>query len=143
MPRFLEGKAGAKSLCNQFGGVAAECHIFCGEKLTTAYGLSQVHNLAKKNSPAAQEVASCGANCSFSGGFEEVCLRSTCHRESSAHLKATATATLSMVCKIQQGSKEINVWSRKSTIAKSQSLTVLLHRTWLSRSGTSAAVLSA
>ena len=28
MPRFLEGKAGAKSLYNQFGGVATECHIF-------------------------------------------------------------------------------------------------------------------
>ena len=29
LPRFLEGKAGAKSLYNQFGGVATECHILC------------------------------------------------------------------------------------------------------------------
>ena len=43
MPRFLEGKAGAKSLYNPFEGVATECHIFCAGKVTTAYGLSQVH----------------------------------------------------------------------------------------------------
>ena len=43
MPRFLEGKAGAKSLYNQFGWVATECHIFCEEKFTTVVGLSQVH----------------------------------------------------------------------------------------------------
>jgi hypothetical protein len=43
MPRFLEGKAGAKSLYNQFRRVVTECHIFCEEKVTTAAGLSQVH----------------------------------------------------------------------------------------------------
>jgi hypothetical protein len=43
MPRFLEGKAGAKSLYNQFRRVVTECHIFCEEKATTVAGLSQVH----------------------------------------------------------------------------------------------------
>jgi hypothetical protein len=48
MPRFLEGKAGAKSLYNQFGGVVTECHIFCGGNVTTGTGLSQVHICQKK-----------------------------------------------------------------------------------------------
>jgi len=93
MPRFLEGKAGAKSLYNQFGWVATECHIFCEEEFTTVVGLSQVH-IWQKKSPTALEVVSCEAIYSFSGGFEEGCFGFTCHRKSSAYRQVAATATL-------------------------------------------------
>jgi hypothetical protein len=43
MPRFLEGKAGAKSLYSPFKGVATECHIFYEKEVTTTFELSQAH----------------------------------------------------------------------------------------------------
>jgi hypothetical protein len=97
MPRFLEGKAGAKSLYNQFGGVATECHILCWNGHYNSPGIKSSSywvGLKTKKNPTALEVVSCGAKYSFSGGFEEGCLGFTCHRKSSAYLQVAATATL-------------------------------------------------
>jgi hypothetical protein len=93
MPRFLEGKAGAKSLYNQFGRIVTECHIFCESGIYYSCRIKSSSCLAKK-SPTALEVVSCGAKYSFSGGFEEGCLGFPCHRKSSAYLQVAATATL-------------------------------------------------
>jgi hypothetical protein len=119
MPRFLEGKAGAKSLYNQFGGAATECHIFCKTESTMPAELSQAHftsgstrGLAKKN-PAALEVVSCGAIISFPGGFEEGCLDSPA-TENRWLISRSLPRQPFDVFKIQNYSREINVVSRKS-----------------------------